>query len=341
MAATAFHRFAIVCLLWIGQVADADPIAIAVHGGAGTTAPADLSAETEAQVRATLEQAVRAGHQVLDEGGISLDAVQAAVMVLEDSPLFNAGKGAVFNHDGINEMDAAIMNGADLNAGAVSGLRTIRNPVLAARAVMDHSPHVLLFGQGAEQFAADRGLAQVDPVYFYTQRRWLQLKSAREKEREFGLRDASNPGPGQDRIFSTVGAVALDRHGNLAAATSTGGLTNKRFGRVGDVPVIGAGTYANNASCAVSATGHGEYFIRSVVAFDICAQLEYRGLTLEQATEEVVMNKLVQRGGNGGVIAIDASGNLSLRFNTRGMYRAALDKSGNLTVAIWGGQTAN
>ncbi len=307
------------------------PVAIAVHGGAGTIVKSELRAEEEDAIRSTLERAVRAGHGVLAAGGTSLDAVQAAVLVLEDSPLFNAGKGAVFNHEGINELDAAIMDGATLDAGAVAGLNRVRNPILAARKVMEASPHVLLFGEGAEAFAAEQGLTLVEPQYFHTEKRWQQLQEAIAKQRDFDLTRKA----GVDRFFSTVGAVALDRNGNLAAATSTGGLTNKRYGRVGDVPVIGAGTYADNHSCAVSATGHGEYFIRSVVAHDICAQVAYRDLSLVQAADAVVMGKLVERGGRGGVIAIDREGNIAMPFNTEGMYRAAIGTDGALKVGIY------
>ncbi len=318
--------------LWCGPAAAGEaPVAIAVHGGAGTILRSELDAETEQAVRAALERAARAGHDVLTKGGASLDAVQAAVLVLEDSPLFNAGKGAVFNHDGVNELDAAIMDGASLNAGAVAGLTRVRNPILAARRVMEASPHVLLFGAGAEAFAVEQGVTLVEPEYFYTEKRWQQLQRARAREgATLGLN------AGADRVFSTVGAVALDGDGNLAAATSTGGQTTNRFGRVGDVPVIGAGTYADNQSCAVSATGHGEYFIRSVVAHDICALVAYRDLSLAEAADAVVMKKLVERGGRGGVIAVDRRGNIAMPFNTEGMYRAAIRPDGRLAVAIYG-----
>ncbi len=323
------------CSIWGAMASAAEvgrdrPVAIAVHGGAGTIRPEDLTPALEQQIEQTLLAAAGAGHHVLLAGGSSVDAVQAAVVLLEDSPLFNAGKGAVFNAQRVNELDAAIMNGANLNAGAVAALRQTRNPILAARAVMDHSPHVLLIGEGAEHFASQRKLTKVEPSYFHTDKRLEQLERAKAKE-QFGL-GAIN---GVDEIYSTVGAVALDRDGNLAAGTSTGGLSNKRWGRVGDVPIIGAGTYANNASCAVSATGHGEYFIRSVVAYDICAQVEYRGIGLQAAAEQVVMQKLVERGGSGGVIAIDPTGHIALVFNTSGMYRAAIDATGRQSVGIY------
>jgi len=308
-----------------------NPIAIAVHGGAGTIKRANLTEERERELEAKLGEAAQAGHQILSQGGTSLDAVQAAVVILEDSPLFNAGKGAVFNAEGINELDAAIMDGATLNAGAVAALRRVKNPILAARAVMENSPHVLLIGEGAEHFAQQSGLPQVDPSYFGTEPRREQLKKAQEKAK-FGLGHNGIP---IDELYSTVGAVALDINGNLAAATSTGGLTNKRWGRVGDVPIIGAGTYANNENCAVSATGHGEFFIRSVVAYDICALMEYQGLSLSDSAQRVVQKKLVDRGGAGGVIAVDAKGNIALEFNTSGMYRAAIDAQGQLRVGIY------
>ncbi|HEX7118167.1 MAG TPA: isoaspartyl peptidase/L-asparaginase, partial [Longimicrobiales bacterium] len=271
---------------------DADgAIAIAIHGGAGTIRRGDMTPEAEKAYRAKLEEALRAGYAVLEDGGTSLDAVVAAITVMEDSPLFNAGKGAVFTNAGTNELDAAIMDGATLRAGAVAGVKTVKNPILLARAVMERSPHVMLAGAGAEAFAAEQGLELVDPEYFFTQHRWDALQ--RIKAEEAGKPVSEPQGPQaffpDDRKFGTVGAVALDRHGNLAAGTSTGGMTNKRWGRIGDSPIIGAGTYANNASCAVSATGHGEYFIRNVVAHDICARVEYGGQTLEEAANYVVM----------------------------------------------------
>jgi beta-aspartyl-peptidase (threonine type) len=312
------------------------PVAFAIHGGAGTILRSEMTPEREAAMREMLAVAVRAGHQVLLDDGSALEAVQTAVVLLEDSPLFNAGKGAVFNHQGINELDAAIMDGSKLNAGAVAGLRQVKNPILLAHAVMQESPHVLLIGQGAETFAKQQNLEFVEPAYYYTEKRWQQLQKALKKQEQAAT---TSPSPTEEmaahQLFSTVGAVALDRKGNLAAGTSTGGMTNKSFGRVGDVPIIGAGTYANNKTCAVSATGHGEYFIRSVVAYDICALMDYRGLSLSEATQTVVMEKLRQRGGNGGVIAVDGQGNISLRFNTRGMYRASIDTEGKLEVGIY------
>lgn len=305
------------------------PVALAIHGGAGVIKREDMSAEREAGVRAALGQALDSGHRILRAGGTSLDAVIAAVSVLEDSPYFNAGKGAVFNHEGHNELDAAIMDGATLNAGAVAALRHIRSPVKLARAVMEKSPHVMMIGEGAEQFARELEFEFVEPGYFKTERAWQRHLDTKDKA--FGLTSTDSP----SEWYSTVGAVALDVQGNIAAATSTGGLNNKRFGRVGDVPVIGAGTYANNQTCAVSATGHGEYFIRSVVAYDICAQMEYLNMSLQQSAHKVVHGKLVERGGAGGIIGIDAKGNVALTFNTPGMYRGAIHVDGTKEIAIY------
>ncbi len=274
------HEFVLLGTLLIMTTVQADsPIVIAIHGGAGVIKPEDMTPERELAYRQALTEAVTAGHKVLTEGGHSLDAVTAAAVILEDSPLFNAGKGAVFNHEGGNELDAAIMNGSDLNAGAVAGTTTIKNPILAARAVMEHSPHVLLIGEGAEQFSVEQSIEQVESDYFFTQRRWDALQKARKRE-EFKL--GSQYGKSVDELYSTIGVVALDKAGNLASGTSTGGLTNKRYGRVGDVPVIGAGTYAN-PDCAVSATGHGEYFIRQVVAHSICSLMSHAGSSLSDA----------------------------------------------------------
>lgn len=299
--------------------------AIAVHGGAGTLSRSDMSPAREAGYLAGLGAAVDAGHEVLARDGASLDAVIAAVRVLEDSPLFNAGRGAVLNRDGVAELDASLMDGRTLAAGAVSGLRHIRNPVDLARLVMDRSPHVMLVGTGAEEFARSHGIELVSNEYFRTPARQRQLERnlsgdvSRENELE---------------AFGTVGAVALDSGGNLAAATSTGGMTGKRWGRVGDSPIIGAGTYASNASCAVSATGHGEYFIRTVVAHDICAQVEYLEIPLAQATGNV-LGKMKKLGGNGGVIAIDRAGDVVLDFNSEGMFRGLRTSDGRHELAIF------
>jgi beta-aspartyl-peptidase (threonine type) len=309
----------------------ASPIAIALHGGAGTIDRESLDAETEKQIRALLEQAVKAGYQVLSSGGSSLDAVTTAITLLEDSPQFNAGKGAVFNAEGKHELDAAIMDGSNLQAGAVAAVHNVRNPVLLARKVMTDSAHVMLIGEGAEKFARDQGIAFENDEYFYTEQRWQQLQSARASANPNAHLVSESP----DRWLSTVGAVALDAGGNLAAATSTGGTTNKRWGRVGDSPIIGAGTYADNRSCAVSATGHGEYFIRATVARDICARVQFAGESLAQAAQEVVKDQLVEMGGEGGVIALDRHGNISLTFNTPGMYRASIGIDGEMFIGIY------
>jgi beta-aspartyl-peptidase (threonine type) len=311
--------------------APAAPIAIAVHGGSGTIEKGEFSAEREQEVRAMLEQAVRAGHAVLAGGGSSLDAVTRAVTLLEDSPHFNAGRGAVFNSEGKNELDASIMDGATLNAGAVAGVHNVRNPILLARKVMTDSVHVMLSGAGAEAFGREHGIRFEDDAWFYTDYRWQQLQKAKESADQDSTFLSETP----DGWFSTVGAVALDASGNLAAATSTGGMTNKRWGRVGDSPIIGAGTYADNRSCAVSGTGHGEYFIRATVARDICARVQYTGVSLAEAAKQVVQGQLTELGGDGGVIAVDPRGNLVLTFNTSGMYRASIDAAGTLYVAIF------
>lgn len=301
-------------------------ISIAIHGGAGVITRSSMSDEDEQSYRAELGRALDAGYAVLDSGGSSLDAVTAAVRILEDSPLFNAGKGAVFNHEGINELDASIMDGRTLQAGAVAGVRHVRNPIDLARLVMDRSPHVLLSGAGAEEFALEQGIALVPRDYFHTDRRWEQLEKARSGERH----SAAEIG-----YFGTVGAVALDRAGNLAAATSTGGMTNKRWGRVGDSPLIGAGNYADNASCAVSATGSGEYFIRTVLGHEISSLMKYRGLSAEEAAREAVHGTLQRIGGEGGVIVVDHEGNIALDFNTEGMFRGARDSKGRRDILIY------
>lgn len=304
-------------------------IVLAVHGGAGTMPRAELSAEREAAVRADLTRALRAGHAVIAQGGSSLDAVTRAIVVLEDSPYFNAGKGAVFNHDGVNELDASIMDGATRRAGAVAGLHRIRNPVLLARAVMEKSPHVMMAGEGAEAFAKSIGFEFVDPAYFRTEERWQQLQMALAAEK--AQASATLPATA---YFGTVGAVARDAKGQLAAATSTGGMTNKRWGRIGDAPVIGAGTYASE-QCAVSATGWGEFYIRAAVAHDICARMAYRGDSVRAAAEEVVLKVVPALGGDGGVIALDAYGRVAMPFNSEGMYRGTIDADGKVRTAIY------
>ncbi len=314
-------------LLATQAVASDAPVALVIHGGAGTIERSAMTPEREAAFREALETAVRAGHERLTAGDTSLEAVRTAINLLEDSPLFNAGKGAVFNADGENELDASVMTGQDRNAGAISSVRRVRNPINLAIAVMEKSPHVMLSGSGAETFAKEQEITLVEPSYFHTEFRWQQLEKARARE--------MSGTPLVQDFFSTVGAVALDQAGNLAAGTSTGGMTNKRFGRVGDSPIIGAGTFADNASCAVSATGHGEFFIRWVVAYDVCARVA-AGASLEQAAEAVVNGVLVEAGGSGGIIAMDPAGNIAMPFNTPGMYRASIDVDGTVTVAIYG-----
>ena len=310
-------------------------VGLVIHGGAGTIERSKMTPEREREYRAGLERALTAGYEILKRDGSSLDATEAAVRVLEDDPHFNAGRGAVFTDAGTNEMDAAVMDGKTLRAGAVASLKHIKNPVSLARLVMEKSGHVMMDGEGAEAFAAANGVELVDQKYFFTEERWealQKIKSAGKSHRggaggkKFIITD-------QDR-HGTVGAVALDQNGNLAAATSTGGTTNKRAGRVGDSPVIGAGTYANNATCAVSATGDGEYFIRATVAHDVSALMEYRGMSLEEAAQ-TVLSKVAKLGGTGGLIAIDGHGNVALPFNTSGMYRGYVDPNGKFLVEIY------
>ncbi|HYM28313.1 MAG TPA: isoaspartyl peptidase/L-asparaginase [Steroidobacteraceae bacterium] len=305
------------------------PVAIVIHGGAGVIERAKMTPAAEASYRAGLSAALDAGYAVLDKGGSSLDAVTAAVRMMEDDPQFNAGRGAVLNHQGDAELDAAIMDGSGPHAGAVAAVHHVKNPIELARLVMEQSPHVLLVGDGAEEFALEHGVALVPRSYFRTERRERELEEARKAE-------AARARAAGVTASGTVGAVALDRAGNLAAATSTGGLTNKHLGRVGDSPLIGAGTYANNATCAVSGTGDGEYFIRQVLAYDICALLAYRHLTLQQAVHEVIHEKLQRTGGEGGVIALDPAGHMAMDFNSAGMFRGARDSQGQRVVGMYG-----
>ncbi len=301
---------------------------LVIHGGAGNISRENISEEREKEYFEKLNEALSAGETILSEGGNSLDAVEAAVRILEDSPLFNAGKGAVFNYAGNNELDASIMCGNTLNAGAVAGVTNIRNPISGARKVMENSPHVMLTGKGAEQFCYEQGLDVVDPSYFFDQRRWEQYRNYLRRSRQQGaLYD--NPSLG------TVGAVALDTHGNLAAATSTGGMTGKRFGRIGDSPVIGAGTYARNGAGAVSATGHGEFFIKHVVAYDIIAQMLYLDRSIDEAAMLLIHEVLGEMEVNGGVIAVDKDGNISMPFNTTGMFRGYVKSTGETGVMIF------
>ena len=293
------------------------PLTLVIHGGAGTISRKNMTPEREEEYRKALQHALDTGFSVLTEGGKSIDAVIAAITYLEDCPLFNAGKGAVFTYSGRNELDASLMDGSNLKAGAVAGVTTIKNPIQAAHAVMTQSDHVMLAGRGAEQFAAEHGLTIVDPSYFVDSARYQQFLDRRKQQRE---KDGARNDEGEKK-FGTVGAVALDKYGNIVAGTSTGGMSDKRFGRVGDSPIIGAGTYAKNLTCGVSATGWGEYFIRLAVAHDISAMMEYGGLTVQEAADSVIMKKVPALGGDGGVIALDRKGNIAMPFNTEGMYR--------------------
>jgi len=302
---------------------------IAIHGGAGTILRSLMNPEKEAQYINGLQQAIDIGDAILKQGGLSIDAVEAAVISLENFPLFNAGKGAVFTHKGTHEMDASIMDGATLEAGSVSGISNVKNPIQLAKVIKEKSGHVFLCGSKAEEFAKQMGLNMQPDSYFFEQERYNQWQEVKDSD-SYQLDHTTNNGEGKK--FGTVGAVALDKFGNLAAATSTGGMTNKRFGRIGDTPIIGAGTYANNKTCAISCTGHGEFFIRAVVAYDISCLMEYKGLSLKEACHLVVKDKLVKLGGEGGVIAIDAAGNIELTFNSDGMYRAW--KKGNAETEI-------
>ncbi len=301
---------------------------IAIHGGAGTILPELMTPEKETAYTEALREALLVGHKIMEQNGSALDAVEASVVSLENHPLFNAGRGAVFTHECTNEFDASIMCGNNWQAGAVAAVKGIKNPVKLARAIMEHSGHVMLCEDGAAKFAKQMGLEFENPEYFYTEDRyqqWLAIKDS----------DAYQLDHSDEKKFGTVGAVALDKDGNLAAATSTGGMTNKQFGRIGDSPIIGAGTYANNKTCAVSCTGHGEYFIKAVVAYDISCLMEYQGLSLQEACELVVNKKLVDFGGEGGVIAADAMGNIAMPFNSPGMYRAAKRNNEPELIAIF------
>jgi Asparaginase len=321
--------------------------AVVLHGGAGVIDRKSMSAETDAAYRAALKRSIKAAADVLEKGGSSMDAVEAAIKLMEDDPLFNSGKGAVFTAEGKNELDSAVMDGATMKAGAVAGVTRTRHPISLARAVMEKSPHVMLIGNGADQFAASVGLEQVDPSYFFTERRWQSLIRQLKKEglplppRPAGAPPAPTGGmaeiePPDAHKYGTVGVVALDKNGNIAAGTSTGGTQAKRWGRVGDSPIIGAGTYASNQSCAVSATGTGEYFIRLTVARTICSLVQYKGMKLQAAVDEVVQKELGAIKGDGGVIAIGPDGQFAWGFNTPGMYRARIVEGGEVQVGIYG-----
>ena len=323
-----------------------------IHGGAGVIAKGSLTPEKEKEFRDKLSEVVLAGYKALLDGRSSLDAVELAIRMMEDSPLFNAGKGAVFTHDGKNELDSSIMDGKSLAAGAVAGVRHVKNPITLARAVMEKSPHVMMVGDGAEQFAKEQKIELVDEKYFWTQQRWDDLQKVLKEEKDKAEKEKARSqnslvedvGPDATDLadsklaknrFGTVGAVALDRNGNLAAGTSTGGMTNKKYGRVGDAPIIGAGTYANNDSCAISATGWGEYFIRLGVARDIASLMEYRAMTIQAAADLVIKQKLQKLGGDGGIVAMDKFGNMAISFNSEGMYRAYINSEGKPVVEIY------
>lgn len=313
---------------------------IVIHGGAGTILKKNMTDSLEIAYAQKLEEAIRVGHEILKNGGSAMQAVTKTINVMEDSPLFNAGKGAVFTHEKRNELDASVMDGKTLNAGAVSGVTHIKNPIDLALTVMTQSEHVMLSGEGAEEFAKLKGFKLVDPSYFYTEKRMQSLLKVQEREKLKNNKGSNatlfaNDPYSKDTKFGTVGCAALDKDGNLAAGTSTGGMTNKRWNRIGDAPIIGAGTYANNATCAVSSTGWGEYFIRAMVAHDISAMMEYKGVSLEEAAREVIQVKVPALGGDGGIVAIDKDGNVTMEFNTAGMYRAHMDATGELIVGIY------
>ena len=311
-----------------------------IHGGAGNITPAIMNKQQEAEYSIALKEALDKGYTILQKGGTSLDAVVAAISSMENDPLFNAGRGSVFTKKGLNEMDAALMDGSNLAAGAVAGVRNIKNPIVLAREIMLHSGHVFLSGNGAGEFALSQGIEFAPDEYFFNQSRydqWLEIRHTNFTQLDHkgdNLKGEPLPNPGHK--FGTVGAVACDEYGNIAAGTSTGGMTNKRFGRIGDSPVIGAGTYANNATCAISCTGHGEPFLRAVVAHDISCLMEYKNLSLQDACAKVIKDKLVKIGGEGGLIAVDAKGNFDFCFNSAGMYRGMRNSEGKESVAFYG-----
>jgi beta-aspartyl-peptidase (threonine type) len=312
------------------------PFSITIHGGAGTILKEDMTPELEQAYLNGLEDALHAGYAVLEQGGSAVNAVKAAVVVLEDNLLFNAGRGSVFTKKGVQEMDAAIMEGKNREAGAISGVRNVRNPIELAAEVMHNSNHVFLSGKGANDFAIKQGIKLEPDEYFFSQFRYDQWKELRDSD-NYSL-DHTHQGLEElmkDKKFGTVGAAACDSEGNIAAATSTGGMTNKKYGRIGDSPIIGAGTYANNATCAISCTGHGEPFIRAVAAYDVSAHMEYKGMSLQEAMKEVVHRKLIEIEGEGGMIGVDAKGNVSMMFNSAGMYRAMQNSNGEKVVGIY------
>jgi len=319
-------------MFWIGQAVlgqTTGPFTLVVHGGAGVINRENMPPEKEKQYREKLAEALSAGYDILVKGGTSLEAITQAIMILENSPLFNAGRGAVFTGEGKNELDASIMTGHDLEAGAVAGVTTVKNPILAAREVLQNSPHVMMAGLGAEEFAEKMGLELVENSYFFTQERYDQLIKVQEMDKSQGSISKSP----KDK-YGTVGAVALDQYGNIAAGTSTGGMTNKKYGRVGDSPIIAAGTYADNNSCGVSCTGHGEYFIRSVAAYDVAARIKYLGLSLEEAANQVI-ESIGKLGGSGGFVALDRNGEIAMPFNSSGMFRGFIREKDKPQVFIY------
>ncbi len=310
-------------------------VVLGIHGGTGAEKK-DMTPELDRQLRVLLTNALQAGHDRLKTGGVGLDAVETAIRVMEDSPLLNAGKGAVFTHEGRNELDASIMDGKTKKAGAVAGVTIVRNPITAARAVMEKSKHVLFVGRGAEIFATQQGLDIVDPSYFWTEERWNAIRDIWKKEAEAKTRSSKLPAlPTKKSEYGTVGAVALDAHGNLAAGTSTGGMTNKMAGRVGDSPIIGAGTYADNAAGAISCTGHGEFFIRYAVSHEIIAQVKYRGVSIKDAAEEVINRQLKEAGGEGASICLDPKGNFATAYNSEGLYRGCITSDGKIRIRLY------
>lgn len=317
--------FCILFILPFFCLAQQDKLTLVIHGGAGTIKKENMTPEQEKAYHDQMQEALRKGMAMLQKGAKSMDVVVEVIKMMEDSPIFNAGKGAVLTNEGKAELDASLMDGSNLKAGAVAGVTTIKNPIVAARKVMDNTPHVLLIGKGAEKFAKEQGLEIVDNEYFKTDTRSKQLDKLKEKEKK--SKESGWVFDPSDK-YGTVGCVALDQYGNLAAGTSTGGMANKKFGRVGDAPIIGAGTYANNITCAISCTGHGEFFIRSVVAYDIAALIQYKSMPVKEAAEMVVMDKLVKMGGEGGLIALDKNGNFAMPFNSSGMYRGYVKSDG-------------
>ena len=309
--------------------------ALVIHGGAGNQSRENISTTTDSLVRLTLNAALAKGYAVLKNGGSSLDAVEQTIMHLEDSPLFNAGKGAVYTNEETNELDASIMIGTNLDAGAVAGVTTVKNPIIAARKVMENSPHVMLSGAGADAFAKSQGLEIVDPSYYYTEKRFRYIKFVKAREQKQTSYQTIKDSKKILHKFGTVGCVALDSQGNISAGTSTGGMTNKKWNRIGDSPIIGAGTYADNNSCGISSTGHGEYFIRAAVAHDISARMNYNNQSLPEAAKSVIQEKLVKMQGEGGIIGIDKNGLIHMEFNTSGMYRASINEEGETYIAIY------